>query len=93
MLDPFSSELGIAKDVPIVDGALAYDYPFSGIVYILVVRNALHIPSMDHNLIPHFIMRAGGVVVNDVPKIQCEDPVVDDHCVSFVGSDLWIPLH
>jgi len=27
---PFSDELGIATDVPIVDGAMAYDCPFSG---------------------------------------------------------------
>jgi len=91
-VQPFSTDLGIARDVPIVDGALAYDCPYSGIVYVLVVRNALHVPSMDHNLIPPFIMRAGDVVVNDVPKIQCEDPAVDDHCVSFVDSDLRIPL-
>ena len=26
-VQPFSSELGVAKDVPIVDGALAYDCP------------------------------------------------------------------
>ena len=91
-VQPFSTDLGIVKDVPIVDGALAYDCPYSGIVYILLVRNALHVPSMDHNLIPPFIMRAGGVIVNDVPKIQCEDPAVDDHCISIPDSDLRIPL-
>ena len=57
-----------------------------------MVRNSIHVTSMDHNLIPHFIMRADGVIVNDVPKIHCEDPVVDDHCVSFDHSDLRIPL-
>ena len=89
-VQPFSSELGIAKDVPIVDGALAYDCPYSGIVYVLVVRNSLHVPSMDYNLIPPFIMRAGGVIVNNVPKIHCEDPAVDSHCISFDASDLRI---
>ena len=89
-VQPFSTDLGVARDVPIVDGALAYDCPYSGIVYVLVVRNALHVPSMDHNLIPPFIMRAGGVVVNDVPKIQCKDPAVDDHFISFDDSDLQI---
>ena len=91
-VQPFSTELGIARDVPIVDGALAYDCSYSGIVYVLVVRNALHVPSMVHNLILPFIMRAGGVVVIDVPKVQCKDPAVDDHCVSFVDSNLRIPL-
>ena len=91
-VQPFSTDLGIAKDVPIVDGALAYDCPYSGIVYVLVVRNALHVPSMDHNLIPPFIMRAGGVIVNDIPKIHCECPEVDDHFISFDHSDLRILL-
>ena len=58
----------------------------------IVVRNGLHVPSIDHNLITPFIMRAGGIIVNDVPKIHCEDPTVDNHCVSFDHSDLWIPL-
>ena len=37
-VQPFSSNLGVAKDVPIFDGALAYDCPYSGIVYVLVVK-------------------------------------------------------
>ena len=57
-----------------------------------MVRNALHVPSMDYNLVPQFVIRAGYVVVNDVPKICSEDPAVDDHCVSFDQSDLRVPL-
>ena len=56
-VQPFSDELGVASDVPIVDAALAYDCPFTNYTYILIVRNALHIASMNHNLIPPFIMR------------------------------------
>ena len=91
-VQPFSSDLGMATNVPIVDGALAYDCPYTGQVYILLVRNALHIPSMDHNLVPPFIMRAGGVHVNDVPKIHCESPEIEDHSISFEGTELLIPL-
>ena len=47
---------------------------------------------MDHKLILPFIMRARGVIVNDVPKIHCKDPVVDNHYISFDNSDLKIPL-
>ena len=67
---PFSEELGIAENVPIFDGAIAYDCPFSSKSYILIFRNALSIPSMESNLNPSFIMRMGGVVVNDTPKIH-----------------------
>lgn len=89
---PFSKELGVAENVPVVDGAIAYDDPFTGQVYILICRNALYIPSMDNNLLPPFIMRAGGVRINDVPKIHCINPQITDHCISFENHDLIIPL-
>jgi hypothetical protein len=89
---PFSSELGIAENVPIVDGAIAYDDEYTGETYILIMRNALYIPSMHINLLPPFIMRAGGVIVNDIPKIHCKNPSSSDHSISFHNSPLCIPL-
>ena len=91
-VNPFMDGLGVAKDVPIVDGAIAYDCPYSRNTYILLVRNALSIPSMENNLIPPFIMREGGVIVNDVPKFQCKDPSVEDHAITFETCDLRIPM-
>ena len=88
----FCSDLGMATNVPIIDGALTYDCPYTGQVYILLVQNALHIPSMKHNLVPPFIMRAGGVKVNDVFKIHCESPDIEDHSKSFRETELLIPL-
>ena len=41
---PFDASLGLATNVPIVDGALAYDCPVTNMTYILIVRNALHLP-------------------------------------------------
>ena len=78
-VEPFSSELGIAENIPIVDAALAYDCPFTHETYILIVRNALHINSMNHHLIPPFIMREAGLKVNDIPKMHYTDPSIDDH--------------
>jgi hypothetical protein len=89
---PFSKDLGVAENVPVVDGAIAYDDPFTGQVYILICRNALYIPSMDNNLLPPFILRAGGVRLNDVPKIHCTNPRNIDHSISFENHDLIIPL-
>ena len=45
---------------------------------------------MKHNLIPQFLIRAGGVIVNDIPKIHCQDPTSSDHCISFESKDLKI---
>ena len=91
-VQPFDPSIGVASKVPIVDGAVAYECPYTGETYILLFRNALHVPHLKNNLIPPFIMRAAGVLVNDRPKIHCKDPTVDDHCIQFEDCDLRIPL-
>ena len=69
--------------VKLVDAAVAYDCPFTGQVYILVIRNALYVPSMKINLLPPFILREKGIIVNDAPKIQVKNPTVSDHSLFF----------
>ena len=77
--------------VPLVDTTVRYNNPYNGKSYILVLWNALHVPSMDNNLIPPFMLREMGVI-NDVPEIHKEDPTVDDHVITFVEMGFWIPL-
>jgi len=54
---PFSSDLPTMERVEIGDVAIAFDDPFNLKTYLLVMRNALLIPSMDHNLLPPFLVR------------------------------------
>jgi hypothetical protein len=61
-----------------VDAAVRYESPFDGKVYILVIKNALHVPSMDYNLIPPVMMREAGIIVRDTPKIHMEEPTEED---------------
>jgi hypothetical protein len=77
---------------PLVDAALQYECPYDGKIYILIIRNALHIPSMTHNLIPPFMMREAGLEVKDTPKIQVRDPDVGDHAITFPETGFRIPL-
>ena len=44
-----------------------------------MVRNALYVPSMEHNLIPPFILREAVLVLNDTPKIHCNIPSAEYH--------------
>ena len=88
----FSKEAKRMTEVPIVDAVLAYDCPFTGLTYLLVARNALCVPSMNHNLIPPFIMQEAGLVVNETPKIHCDDPTVEDHSIFDEESGLRTPL-
>lgn len=46
-VQPFDPSLGTVKAVPIVDTAISYDCPYTHKTYILMIRNALHVPTMD----------------------------------------------
>ena len=78
--------------VPIVDAAVLYECPFKGTSHILVIRNALHVPTMTNNLIPPFVMREAGVIVNERPKIHSDEPSIEDHSLYFPEEDFRIPL-
>ena len=90
----FSEECTKLEKIPIVDAVIAYDCPYEMKTYLLIVRNALYVPSMVHNLIPPFVMREAGLVVNDVPKIHCGNGVTrESHCIISAKPSLRIPLH
>ena len=76
----------------IVNAAIKYDCPYDGQTYILVIRNALHVPSMKNNLIPPFVMREAGIKVYDTPKIQMSEPTTEDHSICFPETGFRIPL-
>jgi hypothetical protein len=92
IVNPFTPDYEALTKVPIVDAAILYECPFSGKEHILLVRNALHVPAMENNLIPPFIMREAGITVNDTPKIQLREPTVDDHAIIFEDDNFKIPL-
>ena len=80
-VQPYDPTIGKATSVPIVDGTVTYDCPISNKTYILAFHNALHIPTLNHNLIPPFILREAGLKVNDVAKIHVADPKKSDHAI------------
>ena len=67
--------------VPVVDAAVAYDYHWSQTTYILIARNILSVPSIDHYLIQPFILREAGLTVNDTAMIHLNKPYIDDHVI------------
>ena len=91
-VSPFDPSLGKATSVPIVDGAIAYDCPYSNETFILIFYNALYFPSLNHNLVPPFIMREAGLQVNDIAKIHVDDPTKKDHAIVIEDLDLSIPM-
>ena len=60
--------------------------------FILVFHNALGVPSMEHSLVPPFMLREAGLEINHTPKIQLKDPTIHDHSINFPSSDVRITL-
>lgn len=84
---PFDPSIGSKTSVPIVDGAVAYDSPVTNKTYVLLFRNALYIPTLETNLIPPFIMREAGLIVNDIPRIHDPNPSDKSHSIMTDGRD------
>ncbi len=78
---PFSWNLPTMEMVEIRDVAIAYDDPISLQTYLLVMKNALLIPTMDHNLIPLFLLRLASLQVDETPKHQLALPTVENHAI------------
>ena len=90
-VSPFTPDYKPIK-VEVVNAMVQYDSSLDGKEYMLVIQNALRIPSMSNNLIPPFIMWENGIVVNECAKIHCEDLTQEDHAIIFKGYDFCIPL-
>ena len=88
---PFSADLPPMDDVEIGDVAMAYDDQYTGITYILRMRNALLIPTMDHNLIPPFLIREAGLFLDETPKCHVSAPTVTNH--SIIDPDTGMHIH
>ena len=89
---PFTDKLGKLRNVPIVDGIIAHDCPYTQNTYYLGIYNALYIKGMMENLCPPFIVRRQGHIVNDIPKIQIVNPSERDHCLILDDEKVIIPL-
>ena len=87
-----AAEAGQLNKVPIIDAMVAYDCKRTHQVFLLVAWNVLYVKSMEINLILQFILRDKGLKVRDVPKIQCDEPTVDDHTIQDTETGLFIPL-
>ena len=91
-VSPFTPDLKALQHVPIVDALVQYDCPYANKSYLLMLYNALSVPTMECNLIPPFIIREAGVEINETPKTHAKNPTIEDHSVCFKEDDFRIPL-
>jgi hypothetical protein len=88
----FLSTLGQAQSVPIVSAALAYDHPYTYETFILIIHQALHFPTMEHNLLNPNQLRLNNVQVYDCPRFLLENPTDLSHSIYFPNENLKLHL-
>ena len=69
-VNAFETEAGGLNEVPIVDVKIAYDCPRTSKVFFLVARNVLYVDSTENNLIPSFVLREAGILLQNIPTIH-----------------------
>ena len=89
---PFSADLPVLERIEIGDVAIAYDDPISLVTYLLVMKNALLIPSMTHNLLPPFLIREASLYLDETPKFQSTDLSLDNHTIYDEETGMRIHL-
>ena len=89
---PFLADLPVMEQVKIGDVAIAYDDPYSSRTFLLVMRNALLIPSMDHNLLPLFLVREASLFLDETPKFQSTDLTRNNHTIFDEETGMRIHL-
>jgi len=91
-VQPFSLEYKALQKVPIIDAIVQYDDRYLGKTYLLVFKNALFVLAMKHNLLPPFLIREAGLIVNDILKSQAVQPTINHHSIFFPEENIRISL-
>jgi hypothetical protein len=89
---PFSVDLPAMERVKIGDVAIAYNNLFSGETCLLVMRNALLIPPMDHNLLLPFLIQEALLFLDKTPKFQSTGLSLENHTIHDQVTGLRIHL-
>jgi len=88
----FTDDLGKPILVDVINAAVTYDCMMTGNSYIMILRNALHIPSIEVCLLHPIMMRLAGVEVDECPKFLSSKPSIINHSIYFPTKDLRIQL-
>ena len=84
-----------AQNMKTVSGPLAYDDQATGKMTILVVHQAIHMPTMESNLLCQIQARKNDIKVDETPKVLTKNPTDIMHAISGKDGDgilVTIPL-
>ena len=93
LVGSFADELGSPLKCRVIDCLLTYDDEFTSKTYLILIRNAISVPSMNHHLIPPFVMRLAGLIVDECPKFLASSPSIENHSIYFPKDKIRIPLY
>ena len=79
----YNEDVGERSNCCIVSAVVAYDHPVSGDVYMLMIHQAILIPSMPHNLLCPMQLRDHGLTVNDERNYMVLNPMEEHHAITF----------
>ena len=77
----------VHKSCKTISAALAYDCPDTGEVLILIVNQAIYIPSLTHNLLCPMQLWMNDVQVSDQPKFLTDNPDNKTHALVLKDQD------
>ena len=85
-----------STEAQVVSAAIAYDCPAMGDTYMLVIHQAVAVPSMQHILLSSMQLQDNDVRVNDEPKYLAPNLSQEHHSITILEANdiptLRIPL-
>lgn len=83
----FATTLESIKDIEVDNDAVAYDFPHTGDVLILKINQAIHIPTIQHNLVCVMQMRLNDVRIKECPKFLTENLTISSHSIVIPSTE------
>jgi hypothetical protein len=79
---------GETKSLRTVSAALGYVIPETGKNVLLIIHQAIYLPTLDHNLLSTMQMILHDVVVNETLKFQSQEPTSLSQTISVRGDEV-----
>ena len=82
--------LGTNRNLRTITGALAYDDPTSGNTVVLIIHQAIHISTMQHNLLTPMQLRMNDIRVRDIPRFLIDTRGTEEdehHAITIPGNE------
>ena len=75
-----------------ISGAVAYDHPQTGQLYLFIFHQCIHVDHLDHHLMCPMQCRMNDVEINETPKFLVKHPTDSSHAIVVDEPDGIAPL-